>query len=231
LDRAGLDGDPARPTGRFATRLTVDSIATMATSIAAPPTPWTRLLGLAGILGGAVLLAAFVIEFPPRLNDARLVIFNLGAIAVVVALHRRQVAVSRTLSSVANIAAVVANAWHLWMVVLSIGQANPFAGDFGVVFFYAAMAMWLADAAFGAAALQSGVASRWGPRALTIGSVLAIAGMDRLGLTSATNPTIFGALALTGVALNGLGWILLGLDVASGGRLFVPNAMRGVSRA
>ena len=203
----------------------------MAHTIAAPPSASTRLLGLAGILGGAVLLAAFLIEIPPDLNDARLVIFNLGAIAVVVALHRRQVTVSRTLSNVANAAAVVTNAWHLSMVVLSIGRANPFAGDFGLVFFYAAMAMWLADAAFGAAALRSGAASRFGPLALTIGSVLAIAGMDRLGLTSAANPTMFGALALTGVALIGLGWILLGLDIASGGRFAVPGRVRGVSRA
>lgn len=199
---------------------------------AAPPTGSTRLLGLAGILGGAVLLAAFVVEIPPDLNGARLVIFNLGAIAVVVALQGRQVAGSRTVFRVASIAAVVANAWHLSMVVISIGRANPFAGDFGLVFFYAAMAMWLADAAFGVAALRSGVASRWGPTALAIGSVLAIAGMDRLGLTSAADPTIFGVLALTGVALNGLGWILLGLDIVSGGRLVVPDAkLRALSRA
>ena len=199
---------------------------------AAPPTGSTRLLGLAGILGGAVLLAAFVIEIPFGLNDARLVVFSLGAMAIVFAVYRRQAAVSRTLLGVASVAAVVANAWHLSMVVLSIGRANPFAGDFGLVFFYAALAMWLADAAYGAVALGSGVASRWGLLALAIGSVLAIAGMDRLGLTSATNPTFFGSLALTGVALNGLGWILLGLDIASGGRLLVRNAkLRGLSRA
>ena len=204
----------------------------MTPRIAAPPSATTLSLGLAGILGGAVLLAAFVIEIPPDVNDARLVIFNLGAIALAVALYRRPVAVSRTLSRVASIAAVVANAWHLSMVVLSIGRANPFAGDFGLVFFYAALAMWLADAAFGAAALRNGVASRWGSLALTIGSVLAIAGMDRLGLTSVANPTFFSALALTGVALNGLGWILLGLDIASGGRLIAPDAkLRGLSRA
>lgn len=204
----------------------------MTAPIGGPSTASTRVLGLAGILGGAVLLAAFVIEIPPDLNDARLAIFNLGAIAVAVALYRRPVVVSRTLTRVATVAAVVANAWHLSMVVLSIGRADPFAGDFGLVFFYAAIAMWLADAAFGAAALRSGVASNWGPLTLAIGSVLAIAGMDRLGLTSATNPTIFGALGLTGVALNGLGWILLGLEIASGGRLVVRNEkLRGLSRA
>jgi len=204
----------------------------MTPSFAAPPSATTRLLGLAGILGGAVLLAAFVIGIPPNLNDARLVVFNLGAIAVIVALHRGEVADSRTLFRVASIAAVVANAWHLSMVILSIGRDSPFAGDFGLLYFYAALGMWLADAAFGAAAFRSGAASRWGPLALAIGSLLAIAGMGRLGLTSPTNPTIFGPVALTGVALNGLGWILLGLHLASGGRLVVPGArLRGVSRA
>jgi hypothetical protein len=38
--------------------------------------------------------------------------------------------------------------------------------------------------------------------------------MDRLGLTSQTNPTIFQPIALTGIALNGLAWILLGLEIA-----------------
>ena len=192
----------------------------------------TGLLGVAGIVGGAVLLAAFVIEIPPALNDARLVMFSLGAIAVVVGLNQRELPTSRTLLRVTSIAAVLANTWHLSMVVLSIGRESPFAGDFGLVLFYGGLAMWLADAAFGAVAMRSGVASRWGPLALAIGSVLAIAGMDRLGLTSPSNPTIFGPVALTGVALNGLGWILLGLDLASGGRLVVPNArLRGLSRA
>ena len=204
----------------------------MTPRIAAPPPASTRLLGAAGILGGVVLLAAFVIDIPPAVNDVRLVAFSLGAIAVVVGLYRRQVATSGSLFRVVSVSAVVANAWHLSMIVLSIGRASPFAGDFGLVFFYAALAMWLADAAFGAVALWSGVASRWGTLALAIGSVLAIAGMGRLGLTSPTDPTIFEPLALTGVALNGVGWILLGLDLATGGRLVLPNAMlRGFSRA
>ena len=204
----------------------------MTPRIAAPPPASTRLLGAAGILGGAILLAAFIVEIPPAVNDARLVFFNLGAIAVVVGLYRRHVAASGLLFRVASIGAVVANAWHLSMVVLSIGRISPFGGDFGLVFFYAALAMWLADAAFGAVGLWGGVASRWGPLALAIGSVLAIAGMGRPGLTSPTNPTIFGPVALAGVALDGVGWILLGLDLASGGRLVLPNAMlRGLSRA
>jgi hypothetical protein len=75
--------------------------------------------------------------------------------------------------------------------------------------------MWLADAAFGLVSLRLGVVSRLGALALAVGSVLAIMGMDRFGLTSADNPTILGTLALAGIALNGIGWILLGLDVAT----------------
>jgi hypothetical protein len=191
----------------------------------------TRLLGLAGILGGAVLLAAFVVEVPPDLNDARLVIFNLGAIAVVVAVHRRQVERGPMLARAVAVAAILANAWYLSMVVLSIGRADPFAGDFGLAFFYAALALWLADAVFGGVTLRLRAVAPWGPLALAIGSVLAFTGIDRLALTSVTNPTIFGPLSLIGVALNGVAWILLGLDIVSGGRLAVPGRVGGVSRA
>jgi hypothetical protein len=37
--------------------------------------------------------------------------------------------------------------------------------------------------------------------------------MGRFELTSPANPTIFGPIALIGVALNGVGWVLLGLDL------------------
>jgi hypothetical protein len=76
----------------------------------------------------------------------------------------------------------------------------------------------LTDAAFGLVTLRLGVVTRWGALALAIGSVLATTGNDRLGLTSAENPTIFGPLALAGIALTGIGWILLGFDIATRGR-------------
>jgi len=101
------------------------------------------------------------------------------------------------------------------MGVLATGRPNPFAGDFGLTFLYAAIALWLADSAFGVVTLRLRAVAPWGPLALTVGSVLALTGIDRLGLTSAAHPTIFGPLSLIGVALNGLGWILLGLEVAS----------------
>ncbi|MCA1587253.1 MAG: hypothetical protein LC744_00800 [Chloroflexi bacterium] len=57
--------------------------------------------------------------------------------------------------------------------------------------------------------------SHLGGLALAVGSLLAIIGIHRLGLTSADNPTILGTLAVAGVGLNGIGWILLGVDVAT----------------
>jgi hypothetical protein len=104
------------------------------------------------------------------------------------------------------------------MMVLAIGRPHPFARDFGLVFFAAGVVMWLTDVSFGLVALGLGVVTRWGALALAIGSDLAITGIDRLELTSPDDPTIFGPLSLAGTALNGLGWILLGLDVAIGRR-------------
>lgn len=183
--------------------------------LAASPSTSSRVLGLTGILGGGVLLAAFLLEIPAGLNVLRLVLFLVGANAVVVAVHRRQVHASPTLARVVAIAAVIANASVLLREVLPYGPWHPFAGDNGLVLFYAGIAMWLADALFGLVTLRLGIVTRWGALALAVGSALAILGIDRLGLTSEANPTIFGSLALTGIALNGIAWILLGFDVAT----------------
>ena len=188
---------------------------TVAHSLAAAPSIASRALGLAGILGGGLLLAAFVVEIDPNLNNVRLVLFNVGAMAIVIAVHRRQALASRGLALAAAVPAILANAWYSVMVVLATSRPAPFAGDFGLVFFFAGAAMWLTDAAFGLVTLRLGVVARWGALALAIGSVLAFTGMDRLELSPRDNPTIFGPLALAGIALNGIGWILLGLDVAT----------------
>lgn len=189
---------------------------TVAHSLATSPSTSSRVLGLAGILGGAVLLAAFLVDISPDLNPLRLVLFNAGAMAIVVAVHRRQASAAPKLALLAAVPALLANAWYLAMVVLAIGRPQPVgAGDFGLVWFFAGVAMWLTDAAFGLVTLRLGVVTRWGALALAIGSVLAIIGIDRLGLTSPTNPTIFGTLALAGIVLSGIGWILLGIDIAT----------------
>jgi hypothetical protein len=191
----------------------------MTGSAVAFPSMSNRLLGAVGILGGAVLLAAYVVGIPAGLNDVRLILYTLGAIAVVFAIHRRQVVVAPRLSLAVTAAAIIANAWCLSMIVLARGQELRFGGEFWLAFDLGFLAMWLTDAIFGFVALRIGVVTRWGALALGIGSLLAILGMDRLGLSSATDITIFGRLGLTGVALNGIGWILLGLDVVLGGSL------------
>jgi hypothetical protein len=178
------------------------------------PTITDRVLGATGVVGGVVLLAAFLpIQIPSDLNVGRLVLFNLGAIAVIVAVHRRNARVDPRWAWIATVPAIVANATHLVLSIVAATRETPFAGDFGVLYFGAGLAMWLSDAWFGFVTAHLDARTRWGAVCLAIGSLLAILGMDRLKLTSPGNPTVFGPLALTGIALNGLGWILLGIDL------------------
>jgi hypothetical protein len=178
-----------------------------------------RALGVVGILGGLVLLAAFVLDIPPAWNTARLLLFAAGAIAVALAVHGRHAAAARPLALAATVPVVLANGALIAWILLAQSRERPFAGDFGLVGFWVALAAWLADAWFGLVTLRLGVVWRPAALMLAVGSIVAIAGMDRLGLTSAASPTIFGSLALAGVALNGLAWVLLGMDIATGYRL------------
>jgi hypothetical protein len=195
---------------------------TVAHSLAASPSISTRLLGILGILGGLVLVAAFLPSLPwnNELFQLRLVLFNAGAIAIAIAVHRRQAAASRRLSLAVAIPVILANAWYIAMVVLSIGRPQFPAPDpeFRLVMFYAGGAMWLADAAFGFVTWRLHTVTRWGALALAIGSLLAFLGMDRLELVRGDLAWLFTPVALLGVALNGAGWILLGIDVAFGRR-------------
>jgi hypothetical protein len=187
-----------------------------------------RLLGAAGIVGGVVLLAAFVVEVPTGLRTPRLMLYFLGAIAVVVAVHRRQATPGDRLSTVVAAVAILANASYPVIYVVSLGR--PIRDDgFALVFFWAAVAWWLADAAFGFVALRRGAVTRWGALALGVGSLLAILGMSQLGLTTPTNPTIVAPIAMIGVALNGVGLILLGIDVMLGGAA-VPRLRSALAR-
>ena len=183
----------------------------------------SRVLGLLGILGGAaLLLPAFLpvlipFDLTPDLFNLRLALFNVGAIAIVVAVHRRQRSAAPALAALAAVLTVLANAWYLALTVIAVslpGQVGP--GDYGQMYSSAAVALWLTDAAFGLVILRLGVVSRWGGLALAIGSAFTFTGMGHLGFTFAQSPLIFGlALAQVGIILNGIGWILLGLDVAT----------------
>jgi hypothetical protein len=55
--------------------------------------------------------------------------------------------------------------------------------------------------------------SRIGGWAVAIGSLLALTGIDRLGLVSDASPTMFNTLSQVGIAGMALGWIILGLDL------------------
>jgi hypothetical protein len=179
-----------------------------------------RLLGAAGILGGVALLAVFIIGIPGDVNPLRLVVYNLGAIAVAIATLRHRTPFESRLTLGVAAAVVLTNAWYLAMVVLGVGRpVSPLPDpEFRLVMFYAGLAMWLADSAFGFMALRIGHLTKWGALALAVGSLLAIVGMSHLGLTSPTDPTIFALIPQVGLVLNGVGWIVLGGDLVLGDR-------------
>jgi hypothetical protein len=201
---------------------------TVGHTLGAAPSPSTRLLGLLGILGGLLLVAAFVPNLPwtSELFNLRLVVFNVGAIAVAVAIHRRIPAASRQRSLGVLLPLVVANSWYLTMVIVSLGRPQFPDPDpeFRLIMFSAGLAMWLSDAAFGLVTWRLRSATPWGAAALAAGSVLALLGMDRFELVRGDLASLFVPLALIGIALNGTGWILLGIDTALGRRRAGPSA-------
>jgi hypothetical protein len=188
-----------------------------AISVGGRPSIATRALGVLGIVGGLTLISAWIPDLPWTwaLFNLRLVLFNAGAIAVGLAVHRLQAPWSPRLSLAAAASMILANAVYLVMILISIGrpvypEPDP---EFRLVLFYGAMAMWLSDAAFGLVALRLGVVSRWAALALTIGSILATLGIDRLGLVDGPFASVFIPLAQIGIFLNGLAWIALGLGL------------------
>lgn len=197
----------------------------MAHSMTVAPTPVTRLLGLVGLLGGASLLAAFVVDIPNDANYIRLFVFGIGGLTVVTAIHLRQRQRSPGLALVGAIPALVFGTWMFVMELLVIGREPPvFGGTFGWVFFWASIASWLGYAWFGVVTFLLHQVTRIGAAALVVGSLLGILGIDRLGLASSTEPTIWNTVALTGVFLHGLAWVILGLDVAFRRRPAPPTA-------
>jgi hypothetical protein len=194
-------------------------------SLDGPSVPFLRALGLIGVAGGVGLLAAFVLELAPIIGLARLVLFSLGAIAIVLGMRATGVARTSRTVAVASLAAGLANAGVLAITIASVGrpvfpEPDP---DFRLLADYVMGSMWLADAALGLALLHLHGIARLGALALTIGSPLAMLGMGRLELV---RDPVYGQLvqsvALTGIALNGLAWILLGASLVLAHRAEAP---------
>ncbi len=121
--------------------------------------------------------------------------------------------------------------WNVLWILLSAQVPSPFGGTFGLIGFVAVHLGWLSAAAFGGAVLLvpatwAGM-DRW-QRAMTrlagfallIGSVATNLGDDRLGLvTSVPYGELWSTIALTGLFLNGAGWVLLGGILLFAGRV------------
>lgn len=189
-------------------------------SIGEPPSGLTRLLGVVGVAGGLGILAAFVasdliFETLPWLITVRILLFNIGAIAIIAGLEASAGATGSRSRSVIAWAAALSNAWYAGMTMLPVIGWAPFAGDHHIVGFLAGLAMWVTDAAFGLAVARRGGFLRVAGLTLALGSVMTLLGIDRLGLTNGEFSAVFVPVALAGQGIGGIAWVLLGYDVAT----------------
>ncbi len=187
---------------------------TMAHSLAASPSIQARALGIAGILAGLATLIVYIVELPAVASGVRLILLLVGSLAIVAGVHRRQASVAPVLARIGAGVAIVGVGWYLVMSLISMLARTGSGGAFGVTYFLAGIVLWLSIGLFGLVTLRNGAVTRLGAFALVIGAPLALSGIDRLGLASEAAPTIFNALSQVGIAVVGVGWILLGLDVA-----------------
>ena len=181
----------------------------VAHSLTLGPTRAVRSLGALGILGGAVLILAFVVPLRGEALTVRLILFNLGALAVIWAVHGRHAYIGRKLSWSAALPALAANAIYLGLITVTVAGGRGL-NDVGPLFTWAATAMWLANAWFAVVAVRLRVVTLIGAVALLCGS-FAWTGLDALGLTRSG---FWQIVPQIGILLSGLGWVVLGLDVA-----------------
>src|SRR5687768_3517398 len=79
-----------------------------------------RVLGILGVIGGGALLTAFVLDVPSGLTALRIAVFNVGIIAVVIAMLRMGLTRGSLLALVAGLAAIAANGLYAVMVMADI---------------------------------------------------------------------------------------------------------------
>jgi hypothetical protein len=174
-----------------------------------PASALTKALGLLGVAGGLILVSAFLFFIPGTFNLGRLVLFNVGAAAIAVAMARPLRERFGRRADVVVALVICANIVYAGMTLYTAGFEHPFAGLRGVIFGWVTISMWLGDAIFGLVAIRLGGLARLG------GIALALGGLGILGMNQFWSPSdLASAVALAGVGLNGIGWIVLGLAVA-----------------
>ena len=178
---------------------------TVAHSAATVPTLSARVLGIAGILAGVVLIVPFLVTIDLAWYPARVVLFNALVIAVALGLYRRQAAASPRLAVAITSLVVLANAVNLVLAVFSWTDVNPIGAQFGFVSFLAGVFLWSAAAAYGAGSLRIGAFERRGAILLVIGALVGMTGLDRFGLTHGAFGAFFDFAAQLGLGLLGRG--------------------------
>lgn len=197
---------------------------TVAHSASAAPSVSARALGAIGVIAGVILVAPYLVALDQGWYPARNIAFVGFVMALVIGLYPRLAAASPRLARGASVLALLGYGWYLIWIVLSLGRPYPGAGEFGFIGFLAGMALWLAAAGYGAAALRIGAFSRLGPILLVVGSLLTATGIDRLGLVHGDFGGIFGPLSQVGGVLHGCAWIVLGAELALRRPSGVPTA-------
>ena len=197
------------------------------------PTRSMRLLGLVGVAGGVVLLWAFISLNPfgdRSVNFVRLSLFWLGGVAIALALYGRLAAASPRLAAFATAAVLVIGVWNLLWAVLAIGQENPHADGFSLVWIVGYVVAWIAQAVYGAvlyglAGATSGMTrhlrtvTRIAALALVLGGPLAFFGINDPDLADWEEyGFIYTRLGQIGLLLTGAGWIMLGALLVLAGR-------------
>jgi hypothetical protein len=206
---------------------------TVAQSLATfEPTRSMRLLGLFGAIGAALLLLGFVswdVFADPAVNRVRLVVFALAGAAIALGFHGRQAAAAPMLAILTTALVVIGGLWYVAWTLLAPSVESPNSGGFGLIGLFAGIGLWTTPTLWAIGQLRTGAAWRGmsARRALAtrvglavlIGSIAGWLGDDRLTMVVSlpVDASLIRFLAVTGVLLNGLGWLVLG-GVLLGGR-------------
>ncbi len=169
-----------------------------------------RAAGVLGLVGGVVLLAAFVVPLEEDANAIRLLLFAAGLAATGAGLWIVHAPRDPRLAIAGSVPVIAATgAFAVWLLVAQ-GVERPFAGDFGLVGFWIAIAVWLAAAWLGIVAVRLGRAPRLASWLLAVGAILTITGVDRLELRARLGAALVDAVSLAGIAMLGIALVLLG---------------------